>query len=107
MNAWFSPEAAQWFSLLAVLSLLAAMGRWVQRGRHETLVIRSFVAAMCLGIVLLAAAVAAFLLDQPSHVLRTLFVTGIVVTVVFAAVLGVVKKGYRDFEQRKIAARDM
>jgi hypothetical protein len=107
VNPWFSPDAGRWFALLSLLSLLALSVPLIMQGRSKALVLGGFAAALALGIVLLAAAGVAALSGQPGHVSGTLGIGGVVLTVVFASILPVVVKGYREAEHRKMLARDM
>jgi hypothetical protein len=57
--------------------------------------------------VLLAGAVAAFLLDQPSHVVRTLTILGAVFGVSFGATMPTLRHSYQQAELRKVVAADL
>lgn len=107
MDPWFSPEAGRWFALLSLLSLLALTAPLIMQGRAKPLVLAGYLAALGVGIVLLAAAALAALSDQPGHVSGALGLSGLVLSVVFAAVIPLVLKGYRDAEHRKTLARDL
>jgi len=107
VNAWFSPEISPYFSLLSLLSLMALMSYWVRQGRHRRIVFGSFYVSIAVGVGFLLAAAIAWLVDQPSYVASSLALTGFVITVVFAATIGVIRKGYDEAEQRRILARDI
>ncbi|MGD8339244.1 MAG: hypothetical protein PVH89_00600 [Gammaproteobacteria bacterium] len=107
MNEWFGPEVARWFSLLSLMSLVAITSIWIQRGQHKKLVTGIYVVCLSIGGLFLGASVLARILEQPSYVVRPLLVTGIVVTVCFAATLPVMRKGYAEAEERKILAKDL
>lgn len=107
MDPWFSPDAGRWFALLSLLSLLAGCAPLIIQGRAKALVLGAFLGALGLGIALLLAAGLALLSAQPGHVSGTLGLSGIVLTIVFASLLPVVAKGYREAEQRRMLARDM
>ena len=42
MDAWFSLQIAQCFSLFAFRSLLACMAKWIKQGRHRNIVMGSY-----------------------------------------------------------------
>ena len=107
MTEWFSPEVARWFSLFALLSLLACAAPWVSKGKHRTLVISLYVAALAIGCALLGLSVVARIVEQPGHVIQPLTTAGIVLTVIFGVMIGVVRAGYAQAEQRKMVAMDM
>ena len=104
---WFSAESSQnlvWFSLL---SLLSAFSVFVERGRHRTLVLSIWAAAIALGVLCLGACAVGLAVGQPSHVFRPLLVVGVVVTVVFGATFDSIRRAYQDAELRKTIARDI
>jgi hypothetical protein len=107
VNEWFSPETAKYFSFLSLLSLMAMMSYWVRQGRHRSLVIGSFIVSIVFGGVLLAGAAVAWSLEQPAWVVRPMALSGFVVTIVFAATLGTIRRGYEESEQRRIVAKDI
>lgn len=107
MNDWFSPETAQYFSFLSLMSLMALMSWWVRQGRHRSLVIGSFIASIVLGAGLLAAAAIAWFVDQPGYVTGPLALSGAVITGVFAATIRNVRSSYDEFDQRRIIAKDI
>ena len=107
MNAWFDPEVARWFSFLSLLSLLAVTAPLADRGLYKTLVVGAHAAAVVLGLVILGLAVIAVLSQQPAHVVRPLFIAGIVLTLVFAATFPVTLRAYREAEHRRITAKDL
>lgn len=107
MSDWFSPEVGRLFSLFSLLSLLALVAPWVQRGKHKALVTALYIAGLGLGVVLLVAGGVARWAEQPAYVVRPLSLAGLVITVVFAVMIGVVLKGYAEAEQRKMLARDI
>ena len=107
MNAWFAPETARWFSFLSLLALLALVAPLAQQGKYKTLVTAVHAGAIALGLVFLAVTAVALFLQQPGYVVRPLLIVGVVVTVVFGATFPVMRRGYRDAEDRKIVARNL
>ncbi len=107
MTEWFGPELGRWFAYFALFSLLALVAPWVEKGRHKRLVMSLYVGSLGIGCVLLGAGLVARVLEQPTHVVRPLVVTGIVMTAVFGLMLGVVRSRYGKAEERRILARDM
>lgn len=107
MNEWFGPDVAQWFPWLSLMSLVALVAPWVAKGRHKTLVTGIYVASIAFGVLLLAAGLIGRFIEQPEHVSGPLTLAGVVITVVFAATMPVIVKGYAKAEERKIVARDI
>jgi len=107
VNEWFSPETAKYFSFLSLISLMALMSYWVRQGRHRALVVGSFLASIILDGVLLAGAAIAWFFEQPVWVVRPMALSGFVITLVFAATLSSIRKGYAESEQRRIVAKDI
>jgi peptidoglycan/LPS O-acetylase OafA/YrhL len=107
MDAWFPPEAARLFSFFSLMSLMALMSTWIKQGRYRRLVIRSFYASIGLGVAFLIAALVAWDFGQPEYVIGALAMTGLVIAVVFAAMLPVVNKGYAEADQRRSLAKDI
>jgi hypothetical protein len=107
MEAWFSPQAAPYFSLLSLMSLMALMSYWIRQGRYRNIVIGSFYAAIGLGIAFMGAALVAWIAGQPEYVINALAMTGVVITIVFVATMPVVYKGYAEVDQRRMIAKDI
>lgn len=107
MNAWFSPDAAPYFSLLSLMSIMALMSHWIRQGKHRLLVIGSFFASIGLGVAFMVGAFAAWILGQPEYVISALAMTGFIITVVFCATMPVVYKGYSQADQRRMIAKDI
>lgn len=107
MDEWFSPEFARSLSLLAFLSILSLLGPYAARGRRRTFVLSIWVAVIVFGCLCLGAAVIAFVVGQPSHVVRPLALAGFVVTVVFAGLFGTLRRAYQEAELRKTIAQDI
>lgn len=107
MEPWFSQELARWFSFLSLLALLSLLEPVAEKGHY-----RSAVTAMCgactaIGVLLLAAAAFAAGVDQPAHVVRTLALSGFLVTFVFVGALAQIRRTYTEAELRRTVAGDM
>ena len=107
MTEWFSPQTGGWFSLLSLLSLYACTAPWIAKGERKGLVTGLYFGAIGLGLAFLAVWLVARLQAQPQHVTGPLLLSGIVITIVFIAVMPAVFKSYAQAEQRKIVARDL
>ena len=67
---WFSAESSRnlaWFSLLSLLSVLSV---YVERGRHRTLVLSIWTAALALGVLCLGACAVGLAVGQPKPCFR-------------------------------------
>ena len=64
MDAWFSPQIAQYFSFFAFLSLLACMATWIKQGRHRNIVMGSYWASIGLGVAMIIGALVAWRVDE-------------------------------------------
>jgi hypothetical protein len=107
MTEWFTPEVSRWFALFSLLSLLAFAAPWIARGQHKTLITTLYAVALGIGCVLLGLSVVARIVEQPVHVIRPLTLAGVVLTVIFGVMIGVVRAGYAQAEERKMLAMDM
>ena len=107
MNEWFTPEIAPWFSMLSFFSLLAIASIWIEKGQYRTLIMSLYVGSLGFGIAILGAGIVARFIEQPPHVTFTLLRTGVVFTVIFGVMIGVVRAGYAKAEQRKMLAQDL
>lgn len=108
MSAWFDPEIARWFSLLSLLAIpLSALGPLAHQGKYKTLVSAVHAGAVALGLVVLAVAGLALSLEQPGYIVVPLFVVGAAVTIACGATFPVMRRAYRDAENRRIAARNL
>ena len=107
MTAWFGPQVSPWFSMLSLMSLVACVAPWVARGQHKALVKGIYMASVAFGALLLVTGIIARFLGQPDYVSDPLVLAGIVISIVFAATMPVMLKGYAEAEARKIAARDI
>ena len=107
MNAWLAPEIARWFSFLSLLSILAVLAPVAQQGKYKTLVTAVYAAAVAVGLGFLAVTGVALFTQQPGYVVFPLLLVGVVVSIVFGATFPVMRRAYRDAEDRKIAARNL
>ena len=103
-DAWFGPDVPTSLAFLALLSLLAIPA---SQGRFRSLLTTVWIGAMACAAVLLAAAAAAYLLEQPSHVFKTLLIFGAVFAVSFGSTFPSLRRGYQEAELRKMTAADM
>jgi hypothetical protein len=107
MTAWFEPETASALSFLWLLALLGGMGGLAHQGRYKTLITAVHTSAFVLGLVVLALAGLARFLLQPNHVVLPLLVVGAALALACGSTLPVMRRAYRDAENRRIAARDL
>ena len=107
MNEWFGPEIGPWFSLLSLMSLTAGVAPWVAKGQHKSLVTGIYYASIAFGCLLLGGGIVAELTGQPGYVSGPLLLSGLVITIVFAATMPIIFKGYAEAEERKMLARDI
>ena len=107
MDSWFSQEFSRAFAWLALLSVFALLGPYSLRGRRRRLVMTIWLALLGFGIVCLCAAIVAWRVGQPDYVIRPLAVSGVVITVIFSALYGTLRRAYQEAELRRIVARDL
>jgi hypothetical protein len=100
---WFSdvPRSLAFLSLLAILAWPAAQGRF------KMAIMTLWIAAMMASGILLTAAVAALLLQQPFYVVRTLTLLALVFGLAFGVSFPALRRGYREAELRKTIAADL
>ena len=107
MEAWFSPEFAQNFKWLSLLSFLSLMAIPAAHGLYRCAVVSAWFAAIAVGVVCLGAFVAGRLQGQPDFVLSPLLVAGVVLTAVFCGSLKTLLDAYREVETRRTIAQDL
>ena len=107
IQPWFTQEVAFSFTFFSLFSLLAVLEVWVGRGVHRRAVTSAFAAGAVVGAVLLVLAVIASVGGQPQYVLVALGVPGVVLSVVFAAVLASVPARYAAAELRRMASKEI
>jgi predicted tellurium resistance membrane protein TerC len=106
-EGWFSPDVARSFAFLSLLSIAAAFEPLAKQGRGRAIVTAIFGACVALGVLFLVAATVATWTGQPSYVLRSLWLAGIVVTIPFVAAFKEMQRIYREAEVRKTVAADL
>ena len=106
-DAWFTPEASRSLAFLSLLAIAAALRPLAEQGRGRPIVMAIFGGGFMLGVGLLAAAGVAVLAGQPAHVIRSLVLSGVVVTIPFAAACMEMQRIYREAELRKTVAADL
>ena len=103
-DPWFGSDIPRWLAFLSLLSLLsipAAQGRW------KTGITLVWVAILASAGLLLAGAAAAAVVGQPEHVVRTLTILGLLFGTTFGATLPVIRRSYHEAELRKTVAADL
>ncbi len=107
MEAWFSHQTAPWFSFLSLFALLACLSEYAKKGLYRSGVMTAYWAAFGLGIASLLGAGAAFLLHQPTYVVFTLGLTGIVMmSAMGGGIIGITRE-YRRTGMRQSIAQDL
>jgi hypothetical protein len=96
VNAWLAPQASTLFSLFSLLSLLAVLAPLARQGRFKAAVTGASGFALAVGLGLLALGAAALAARQPPYVVTALSVVGLVLSVVFGALLPSVIAVYRE-----------
>ncbi len=107
IQPWFTQEVSSSFVFFSLFALLAVLEVWVGRGLHRRAVTSALAAGAVVGAVLLVLAVIAGVAGQPRYVLVALVVPGVVLSVVFAAVLATVPARYAAAELRRMASREI
>ena len=103
-DAWFGPEFPRSLAFLSLLSLLSIPAA---QGRFKLVMTTIWVVAMAAASVSLAAAAAAYLLGQPPYVVRALATLGAVIGVAFGGTFFSLRHSYVEAELRKMAAADL
>jgi hypothetical protein len=106
-EAWFSPEAARFFSFLSLLSLCSLFAIPAKRGLFRGLALTVWYAVIALGVVLISMGALAALLNQPIHVSRALVLSGLIVALTFAITRRTLLRGYAEAEVRRTVAADL
>jgi CHASE2 domain-containing sensor protein len=107
MDSWFSEEFSRAFVYLAFLSFFSLLGPYAVRGRRRKLVMTVWAALIGFGVLCLGAAITAWWVGQPQHVVRPLALSGVVITVIFAGLYRTLRHAYQEAELRRIVARDL
>jgi hypothetical protein len=106
-EAWFSPEAARFFSFLSLLSLCSLFAIPAKRGLFRGLALTVWYAVIALGVVLISMGALAAVLNQPIHVSRALVLSGFIVALTFAITRRGLLRGYAETEVRRTVAADL
>jgi len=103
-DAWFAPEVPRWLAFLSFLSLLSIPA---EQGRFRSAVTTIWIVAIVGAVALVVGGTAAYFLEQPSHVVKTLFVLGATFGVAFGSTFPALRRAYREIELRKMTAADI
>lgn len=106
-DPWFSPEAAPWFSMLSLFSLLAYLQTYALKGRYRQWVMGSYYTATGIAVVLALAGAGAMAIGQPSWVWGTLVFVGVLTFVLMLFSNRKIARMYSDAELRKSIAGDL
>ena len=107
IEPWFSQELARWFSLLSLLALLSLLEPIAAKGRYRSAVLSTYGTCIAVGGVLLAVAAFAASGGQPAHVVRTLALSGFLITFAFVGGVVQMRRAYTDAELRRTLAGDL
>ncbi len=108
-GSWLTPRQISLFGGIggSILGLLGAVvGIFASRGQARGLVLALLKGMFALGVVALLAAVAGWWRAQPSELLFTFLLFGVVCTVVPAGLFGKVRRDYEEKEFRRMRAFD-
>lgn len=110
MEPWFDREVLRTLVVAIAIGFTlpgALLQYWAERGQFKSLSMAVSVAGGAIGLLALAAAIAASTFDQPKYVVTLLFVSGLVI---FAGYLGTIPetlKLYRKSELNRSVAKDL
>lgn len=108
---WFDPNQYAWIPGTAygvLAALVAGLVVWlVPRGRGRKLVLGAWTALWLLAVALLAAGLVALNNGQPWGVWYGLLLPGGIGILVVGANTLVIRKRYREVEERRLAAKDL
>lgn len=111
MTPWFDPNLYAWIpgTMLGVVggTLGALTGVLAPRGKARSLVLGLFAAAAFASVALLAIGCVALAVGQPYGVWYGFGLPGLLGTVLFGVMYGVVRKRYQDAETRRLHAADL
>jgi hypothetical protein len=85
----------------------SSAGYLATKGRARNAVLGVHLVSIALGILMLAAAIAALVLSQPFHVWYPLALPGAILTLVMGILLPVMRARYAQAEQRKLEAAEL
>ena len=106
-EAWFSPDAARYFILVAGLGLTALAVPFIARGTWRRTVVAIWMAIIAAGLLILVAGAIAAATGQPFYVTAPLLLTGLFMAAGYGLSLVFVLRAYRLAERRKVAAQEL
>jgi len=106
-DAWFSPDAARYFSFISLLSLCSLFAIPAQKGQLPGLAVGVWNAVIGFGLLLIGAAGVAALSGQPWHVTFALSLSGFIVALTFALTRRALIRGYDEAAVRRTVAADL
>jgi len=106
-DAWFPTDVARFFSFFSLLALFSLLTPLAEQGRSRSLVLGVWIGVLCFAGGLLAMAAVGTVTGQPTHVVKTLVLTGALIGSLFAATLPSLRRAYQQAELRKTIAADL
>ncbi len=106
-EAWFPAHIAPFFSFFSLLSVIAALQMFVQRGLYRRWVTAIYLAATVTGLALIVIAGIAFTLHQPGYVLFALGFPGAIVFLTCGFGTLMLPRRYSSAEMRRSVADDL
>lgn len=108
-GAWWSDRTSGLIGGIGggVIGILGGLIGWLgARRRARTLVLGAMKAGVVLGVLLLAAGMAALLTSQPYGVMYPMLLSGVILVAVFGGLLPGTRRAYADHELRRMRALD-
>ena len=111
IQPWFDPYQYAWipgtaYGVLAAL-MAAVVGWFAPRGRAREFVLRAWFAIWAVALALLIAGLVALIRGQPWGVWYGLLLPGAIGALVVGGNSLVIRKTYRQVEERRLAAKDL
>jgi hypothetical protein len=106
-DAWFSPEAARFFSFLSLLSLCSLFAVPAKKGQLRGFALGVWNAVIAGAVLLLGASAVAASTGQPVYVTRALLLSGFVLGVTFVITRRALIRGYDEAAVRRTVAADL
>ena len=106
-DPWFSPEIAPWFSLMALVALVAYFEPFAKKGINRQLVMSTYYGLTGAALVIAIIGAVSILLGQPTWVYGTLMFAGGLTFVLMLPYIRKVAKLYDEAELRKSVANDL
>ena len=114
-TAWFDPNTfGAWFGAIVgggggtLGGLLGALcGVWSPQGKGRRFILGAMIFFIAIGVLFAVTGIVALLTGQPYAIWYPLLLTGIIFSVVVGSLFPVVRKNYKDAENRKIAAKSI